>query len=115
MRVSCRPTGFCRTAQEVSQRLVAEKIKPLLRHFELDVARGGVIDPPRSRPVLHAGALLLGELFFAQAQVALLDQPLDQLVDQLFELRAAKLTIIFGEHLGDIALIEFSHLDERLQ
>jgi hypothetical protein len=67
-------------AEQIPERLVAEKIQPLLRHFKLNVARRRrLVHLPHPRLPAHAPLLLLRRLL-AQIQKALFHQTLDQLI-----------------------------------
>ncbi len=87
------------TSQQVTQRLVTEKVKTLLGDFEFHVARQRLARRARSATPLFL-------LLFAQGQVPFFDQSFDQLVKHLFELRPFVPAFILFEHLPDTLFVE---------
>ena len=89
-----------------------EEIEALLRDFKLHVARQRLAD--LALTVAHLIAPLL-RLFFAQFQIAFLNQPLDQLIEHFFELRAFVLAVVLGEHFLNLKFAEQVLLNQPLQ
>src|SRR5579885_265966 len=88
-RVVATDGAFAEAAKQIAKRLVSEEVQALLRHLELHVARRRLPDLALTGLALPATLVRFG-LLLAQLQVAFLDQPLDQLIQQLFQLRAAE-------------------------
>src|SRR5205807_10427299 len=103
------------TPQKISERLVSEEVQALLRHLELDVTRQRFAQLALAGLPLPPSLFVRADRLLAQLQVAFLDQTLDELVQQLFELRAAELPRVLREHLLNVALGEFAHLEQGLE
>src|SRR5439155_24056484 len=84
-----------------------------LRDFKFDVARQRLTHRPWSTTHLLSGLLRLR--LFAQSEITLFNQPFDQLVEHLLELRAFELAFILREHLLNLPLFQQTLIHQRLQ
>src|SRR5215213_1648656 len=99
--------------EQVPERLVPEEVEPLLRHLELDVARQGLALLAVAHPPLPPSLVALRGLL-AQLQITLFDEALDELIEQLLQLRALELPVVLREHLLHVALRQLAHLKQGL-
>src|SRR5262245_22764894 len=113
---------FAETGHQVLERLVAEKIYPLLRDLEFDV--GLFVFPRLARPLLVVLTRAPRLAVLAQqslklfpvadgVQIAFLQQPLDQTVDQFFQPLVARIAR-FIEELVVLLLVEQAGIAQRL-
>src|SRR5206468_3258360 len=100
LRVVAPKARLPERAKEAAQRLVAEEVDSLLGEIELDVARRGFGDAARSLERLVSRRHLRRRV---HREVPLVDQPLDQLVEQLGELGLPLFVAVAAkrlEHVG---------------
>src|SRR5205085_5416540 len=91
--------------------LVAEEVDAFVGEVELNVARGGLRDTPRPLERLMTGRHLRRCI---HREVALVDQSLNELVEQLCELRLALFIAVAAKRLEHLRR-ELPALDEGVE
>src|ERR1044071_3214971 len=106
--------ALTKTSEQVSKGFVTEKIESLLGNFETNVAwqRLG-----KHLALSRGSTALLGMLrrFFVKRQITFFNESLDQLIQQFFEQRTAKLAFVLADHFTDLLFVNKPLVHERLK